>query len=148
MLFYERLGGTPPLAEGTPAQQLPAAAEADAPRPDTPSEATDTDMAVSPAISVRLAAEAAGGAAGASPADAAGNSPQPMAADVGPPAASGNTAGGAVQAAAAAAAPVPAADAGGNQRPYNMPASVFQSVMKDNLQVLQEKHTLTKPYFR
>ncbi len=28
-----------------------------------------------------------------------------------------------------------------------MPASVYTSVTRDNLQVLQEKHTLTKPYF-
>lgn len=147
MLFYERLGGTPPLAEDAPAQQPPAAAETDAPRPETPSEAADTDMAVSPAVGVQQAAGTTGGA-GASPADAAGGSPQPMAADVSPPAAGGSAAGGPVQAAAAVMAPVPAADAGGGQRPYNMPASVFQSVMKDNLQVLQEKHTLTKPYFR
>lgn len=33
-------------------------------------------------------------------------------------------------------------------RPYDMPASVYDSVMRDNLQVLQEKHTMTKPYFK
>ena len=142
MLFYERLGGTPPLAEEAPAQQPPAAADAGAPRPGTPSATTDTDMAVSPAVGVQPAAEASSAAA-APPADAAGGSPQPMAAD-------GGVAAAQVQPDAAAAAdPAPAADAGGaSQRPYNMPASVFQSVMKDNLQVLQEKHTLTKPYFR
>jgi hypothetical protein len=134
MLFYERLGGTPPLAEDAPAQQLPAATEASAPRPQTPSATADTDMAVSPAVGVQPAAEASSGAA-APPADAAGGSPQPMAADACLPATT-------------AAGPAPAADAGSSQRPYNMPASVFQSVMKDNLQVLQEKHTLTKPYFR
>jgi hypothetical protein len=149
MLFYERLGGTPPLAEEAAAQQLPAATEATASRPQTPSEATDTDMAVSPAVGVQPAAEASSAAA-APPADAAGGSPQPMAADGGLATAGGSAAGGQPQTAAAAAAgPAPATDAGGpGQRPYNMPASVFQSVMKDNLQVLQEKHTLTKPYFR
>jgi hypothetical protein len=127
MLFYERLGGPPPLAEETPpAQQLPAAADA----------AADTDMVVSPAVGLQGVADSAAG------------SPQPMAADGGTPAAAGSAVAGPAQTAGAAADAAPLDAGSSGQRPYNMPASVFQSVMKDNLQVLQEKHTLTKPYFR
>lgn len=58
--------------------------------------------------------------------------------------------GGAGEGADGVTSPAGAPGGGGaaqTERPYGMPASVYSAVTRDNLQVLQEKHTLTKPYF-
>lgn len=164
MLFYERPGGAPALPEPPSAadQQAIAAAVAAPETPAAPPAAAldslpaapaDTEMTVSPMISPQLRDTAA--AAAVTAADAAAGSPHPMAsnggggdaaaaaAQFGDTAAAGRTA-----AATAAVAAASEASASASKRPCGMPASVFEAVMKDNLQVLQEKHTLTKPYFR